>query len=122
MMTLLMIAIIVLTNAAGDVLITKGMKQIGEISLSRLRELWSVLGRVVTNKNFLLGLCMLTVSFAAFLAVLSWEDLSFVVPATSIVYVVTILGAKFILKEHIDGSMWLGTFLVCAGVALICLP
>lgn len=117
-----MIAIIVLTNAAGDVLITKGMKQIGEISLSRLRELWSVLGRVVTNKNFLLGLCMLTVSFAAFLAVLSWEDLSFVVPATSIVYVVTILGAKFILKEHIDGSRWLGTFLVCAGVALICLP
>ncbi|HOV87729.1 MAG TPA: EamA family transporter [Syntrophobacteraceae bacterium] len=122
MMTMLMIGIIVLSNAAGDVFITKGMKQIGEIPLTKPRRLWLTAGKVATNRNFLLGLCLLAVSFAAFLAVLSWEDMSFIVPATSVVYVVTILGARFILKEHIDGLRWLGTCLVCAGVALMCLP
>ena len=64
----------------------------------------------------------LAVSFFSFLAVLSWADLSFVVPATAIVYAVTVLGAKFILREHIDGMRWAGTLLVCLGVALVCLP
>ena len=53
---------------------------------------------------------------------LSWANLSFVVPATAIVYVVTVLGAKFFLEEQIDGLRWAGTVLICFGVALICLP
>ena len=74
------------------------------------------------NLNFILGVVCLAVSFFSFLAVLSWANLSFVVPATAIVYAVTVLGAKFILREHIDGMRWAGTLLVCLGVALVCLP
>ncbi len=56
------------------------------------------------------------------MTVLSWADLSFVIPATAIYYVVTVVGAKFLLGEQIDRMRWAGTFLVCFGVALICLP
>jgi len=122
MMTAVMIVIIVLSNAAGDVFITKGMKEIGEVSTLNPRELLRIGLRVITNKSFILGILSLAVSFFSFLAVLSWADMSFIVPATSIFYVVSILGAKFILKEEVSRLRWAGTLLVCLGVALICLP
>lgn len=122
MITALLVLIIVVSNAAGDVLITRGMKQIGEVASISPRELLSIAGRVFTNLSFLSGVASLAVSFFAFLAVLSWADLSFVVPATSLVYVVTIIGARFVLKEEVNGLRWAGTLLVCMGVALVCVP
>lgn len=122
MMTILMIALIVLPNAAGDVYITKGMKQVGEVSTLNPKELLAIAGRALSNMNMLLGIFCLAVSFFSFLAILTWADMSFVVPATSSVYVVAILGAKFILKERINALRWAGTLLVCVGVALICMP
>ena len=122
MMTALMIAIVVVGGSAGDVFITKGMKQIGEISTLHLGKLASIGIRVVTNKNFLIGILCMAFSFFAFLAVLSWADLSFVLPATSLTFVITTAGAKFILKEQIGRWRLAGTMLVCVGVALISLP
>ncbi len=122
MITAVMIAIIVLSNAAGDILITRGMKGIGEITTFNPRELLSIARQVITNRDFVLGIVSLAVSFFSFLAILSWADMSFVVPATSVFYVVSILGAKFVLKEEISRLRWTGTLLVCVGVALVCLP
>jgi drug/metabolite transporter (DMT)-like permease len=122
MMTGLMIAIVVLGGSAGDVFITKGMKQIGEISTINLRELLRIALRAVSNKDFLIGIFFMACSFFAFLAVLSWADLSFVLPTTSLSFVITTIGAKFILDERISRIRLAGTLLVCVGVALISLP
>jgi ceramide glucosyltransferase len=122
MLTALMVLMVVFSNAAGDVLLTRGMKQIGDLSALSLLELLRTIKRIAGNLNFILGVACLAVSFFSFLTVLSWANLSFVVPATAIVYVVTVLGAKFFLKEQIDRMRWAGTLLVCFGVALICLP
>jgi transporter family protein len=118
MKTLMMITIIVLSDSAGDVLLTRGMKQVGEISIINLRELLSVARKVVSNKNFLSAIFFMCITFFSFLTVLSWSDLSFVFPATSLVYVVGTLGAKFILEEEVTLQRWAGTLLVCMGVAL----
>lgn len=122
MITAIMLVIIVVSNAAGDVFITKGMKQVGEVSNFHPMVLVGIVRRVLTNRNFLLGILSLAVSFFSFLAVLSWADMSFVVPATSLVYVVTLVGAKLFLNEKVDRLRWAGTLLVCLGVALICIP
>jgi len=122
MITALMIAIVVLGGSGGDVFITKGMKQIGEISTVHPRRLAGIAIRVITNKHFLTGIFFMACSFFAFLAVLSWADLSFVLPATSLSFVITTVGAKFILKEKISRLRLAGTLLVCLGVALISLP
>lgn len=122
MLTVFMVLLIVFSNAGGDVYLTRGMKEIGDVSAISPVQFLGVLKRILTNRNFLFGVFCLSVSFFSFLAVLSWADLSFVVPATSIVYVVTILGAKFILKEEINRLRWAGTLLVCFGVALVCIP
>ena len=118
MKTVIVIAIIVLADAAGDVLITKGMKQVGEVSAFNLRVLLSMARRVIQNRSFLSGILFMAVTFFSFLTVLSWADLSFVFPATSLVYVVGTLGAKFILRETVTLQRWAGILLVSLGVAL----
>ncbi len=122
MKTAIMVTIIVLADSAGDVLLTRGMKQVGEISTLKLGELLSIARRVLRNKSFLSAIFFMAVTFFSFLTVLSWADLSFVFPATSLVYVVGTLGAKFVLKETVTAERWAGTILVCVGVALTSLP
>jgi transporter family protein len=118
MKTAVVIAMIVLADSAGDVLITKGMKQVGEISTIKPKELLSIVRRILSNRNFLSGIFFMAVTFFSFLTVLSWADLSLVFPATSLVYVISALGAKFILKETVSLQRWTGILLVCLGVAL----
>jgi bacterial/archaeal transporter family protein len=122
MLTGLLVMLIVLSNASGDVLITRGMKEIGDISAVSPLQFLRVVKSILSNRNFLGGVFCLAVSFFSFLTVLSWADLSFVVPATAIFYVVSILGAKFILKEQVSPMRWAGTLLVGLGVALVCIP
>ena len=122
MTTALLVLVIVLTNAAGDVLITRGMKEVGDVSAAGVRQALAMARQALCNRHFLMGFVCLAASFFAFLAVLSWADLSVVVPATSIVYVVTVIGAKYFLNEEIDRLRWAGTLLVCLGVALVCVP
>jgi drug/metabolite transporter (DMT)-like permease len=120
--TAILIAVIVLADSAGDVLLTRGMKQVGEISTIRWRELLAIARKVVTNRSFLSAIFFICVTFVSFLTVLSWADLSLVFPATSLIYVVSTLGAKFILGERVTLQRWAGILLVCFGVALTSFP
>lgn len=122
MKTAILIAVIVLADSAGDVLLTRGMKQVGEISTIRWRELLAIARKVVSNRSFLSAIFFICVTFVSFLTVLSWADLSLVFPATSLIYVVSTLGAKFILGERVTLQRWAGILLVCFGVALTSFP
>jgi hypothetical protein len=62
-MTFLMILTIVLSSSAGEVFITRGMKQVGEISTLRLRTLLAIAMKILTNRNFLAGVFFMAVSF-----------------------------------------------------------
>ena len=120
--TAVLIILIVLSTAAGDVLITRGMKQVGEISKLDPRALLQISGRILTNRFFLGGLFLMSISFFSFLGALAVADMSLVVPATSVSFVFATLGARFYLKERINRLRWLGTLLVFAGVVLVSLP
>lgn len=121
-MVAFMIAIAVLANTTGEVLIAKSMKQMGEISTLRPGELLKIGWRVLTNKFFVTGLVVMTLNFLVFLALLSMADLSLVIPATALGFAVKTFGAKVFLKETISRERLIGTLLVCAGVVLISLP
>ena len=122
MKTTILIAMIVLADSAGDVFLTRGMKQVGEISTLNPRALLAIGGRVISNKSFLSGIFFMAITFFSFLIVLSLADLSLVFPAKSLVYVLSTLGAKFFLKETVTIQRWMGIFFVCLGVALTSLP
>jgi drug/metabolite transporter (DMT)-like permease len=77
-------------------------------------------GRALAQGQMWMAVGLMALAFFAFITVLSWADVSFVVPATAANYIVGGLGAKFLLKERLSKVRWAGMLLVAAGVALVC--
>jgi len=115
------IAGIVLSSTAGDVLLSRAMRQIGHVGdLWRRQGLRAVLKAIVTHPSFLVALACMAVSFFGLLLALSWADVSLVIPATaSLTYVTNALAARLFLHEHVDRRRWISALLVCAGVAVL---
>jgi drug/metabolite transporter (DMT)-like permease len=115
------IAVIVLTSTAGDVLLSRGMKQVGDVGALRRRiGLLAVLARVLKNPNFLLGVSCMATAFYSLLFGLSWGDLSLVVPAsTSLTFITNAVAARIFLHERVDQRRWLTALLVAGGVVLL---
>lgn len=113
--------LLVFVDSAGTLLIARGMKQVGEISTLQPQKLIRIAHRLVKNHLLWIGFLFQASTFFLFLTLLSWANLSFVIPITSLGYVVNILGAQFLLKEKVTKERWLGTLFICAGVALVSL-
>ena len=120
-MTWFLLVLVVVATALGDLLQTLGMRQNGEIDDFRPGMLRKALGAVLRNRWVILSIASFTVSFFAFLALVSIAALSFAVPATAAAYVVETLLAKYVLKEAVGSHRWVGALLVTLGVFLISL-
>src|SRR5215467_5410388 len=115
----LFIAIVVLGGTAGDVAVSHGMKQIGEVHPLTPPAILKVLARAFRMGWIWIGIGLMALAFFSLLALLSWADVSLVVPLTALSYVAGALGAKFFLHEEVSPARWAGVALVCLGVALI---
>ena len=110
-----LLAVIILGSTFGDVYIAKGMKQIGVVTVSRWRDLlFAPLHFYVA-----LGVVMLMMFYISYLASLSWADLSYILPATTLGYVLTALMAHFMLGEHVSLTRWIGIIMISFGVGFI---
>lgn len=117
----LCVAIIVAATTASDALLTRRMKQHGEIRDFRLGALGRALAAVARSWHVMAAMALLAVSFFAFLSLLAIADMSFAVPATAATFVVETLVARCLLRERVSARRWLGTALVTGGVVLIAL-
>ena len=119
----LAIAAVVLTSSSGDVLLSRAMKQIGDLSdLRRRRGLIFVAMLVLRNRYFLFGVGCMALAFYSLLYGLSWNNVSLIGPAAaSLTFVVNAVGAKIFLHEHVDHRRWAAALLVGAGVVLMAL-
>ena len=111
----LVLLAIVFSASIGDVLLSVGMKQIGAVSVTR----WFSLLFAMRNPFVILGILFLLIFFGSYLTALSWADLTYVLPATSLGYVVVALLSKFLLHESVSASRWLGILLITAGVGFV---
>jgi drug/metabolite transporter (DMT)-like permease len=111
----LILAGVVVFGACGDVFLSRGMKAVGEISFSNFHQLFAAL----LNPWVLGGICLLILFFVSYLTALSWADLTYVLPATAIGYVVMALLARFFLHENVSVTRWLGIVLITAGVGFV---
>ncbi len=119
MRTAIVLALVILPTAAGDLLLSKLMTHIGEVKLSSMGSLVRTGLRVVRNATFWLAILLFTVSFFSLLALFSWAPVSFVVPATALGYIVGTIAARFILHERVNLSRWAGVAFVSVGVFLL---
>ena len=120
MRTAVFLALTVLANTSGEISVTRAMKDLGEVKNFAPAAVLNVLGRALRSSWMWLAIGLLAVGFFSLLTLLSWADVSFVIPATALSYVVGGLGAKFLLGERLPTARWAGIVLVSAGVALVC--
>ncbi len=120
-MSYFLLAMVVGGTAAGDLLMTVGMKQHDVIDDFRPNALRRSLALVLRNRWVLLSFLSFALSFFSFMGLISVAELSFAVPATAAAYVIETILAGVILKETITRQRWLGAALVAVGVALISL-
>ena len=115
------ILLIVLASVTGDVLLSHAMKTVGDLgALYRRSGLMTVLGRIMGNRHFMLGIVCMAAAFFSLLFALSWGDVSLVAPASaSLTFVGNALAAKMFLHERVDGRRWIAAGLVACGVALL---
>ena len=73
----------------------------------------------MANPWVALGILLLICWLLSRMTLLSWADLSFVLPVTSLGYVLTAGMGQFFLGEHISWQRWMGTLLIVAGTALV---
>jgi uncharacterized membrane protein len=111
----LVLAGVAIFAATGDAMLSQGMKQTGGISLYHL----SPLIRALLNPTVTIGIVLLVGFFATYMNALSWADLTYVLPASSLGYVLLALIARFVLHEHVSLSRWLGIVLISGGVGFV---
>ncbi|MFY9805583.1 MAG: EamA family transporter [Candidatus Acidiferrales bacterium] len=117
--TYVLILFVIIFAPLGNVLLSKGMKNVGAVTVQSPADLGHVFVRVFSSPYIWLGIGSLLLFFAAYLLVLSWADYSFVQPASATSYgVVAILG-HFALKEPISPTRWMGVLVICLGVLVV---
>ncbi len=120
MKTAMVLIIAVLSQAAGNTMLSKGMKELAAAAGTQgdpglLWMAWHAVG----SPLLCLGTVLLLVFLVLFSAALSWEDLSFVLPATSFGYVLNLAFAHHLLHEAVSPTRWFGTMLISLGVLLV---
>ena len=111
----LVLASVALFAAVGDVLLARGMRDVGQVSFSNLHAAITA----VANPWIIVGILLLLGFFGTYLAALSWADLTYVLPATSVSYILMALLGKYMLGETISLSRWAGIFLITVGVGFV---
>lgn len=113
--THLFTVLVVVSSVGGNLCLGWGMHEVGRlISTSPLAYV-----RAVFNPWVALGISLLLVWLFAQMALLSWADLSYVLPVTSIGYVLSAMAGKLFMHETITASRWAGIALIVGGVLLV---
>lgn len=104
--------IVILSNAFGNFFLDRGMH--GRITATPFEYV-----AVLLTPWVMAGISLLILWLLSRMALLSWADLSYVLPVTSFGYVASTLLGHFILNEHITPQRWAGTLLIVAGTILV---
>ena len=113
--TFLLVLAVTILDCLGNLSLAWGMKhaavQVGLSPAGYLRDM--------LNPFVALGIALLILWLLTRMALLSWADLSFVLPVTALGYFLAAVAGRVFLNEPISRAQWLGTLLIFAGTALV---
>jgi uncharacterized membrane protein len=115
----LLLFFVVAAGTGGELCVTRAMKHVGEVTDFRPLALVRVILSALKVPWMWAGVAMMALAFFSLLAMLSIENVSFVVPVTALSYAAGALGGVVFLGERVSGRRWVGVFLVCIGVTLV---
>src|ERR1700720_487713 len=108
-------AFVVLTNVLGNFAMSWGMKH----QPAALADSPLVYIQTIFSPWVLVGTTLLVLWLLSRMTLLSWADLSYVLPVTSIGYVLTAILGKYFFGEEISFQGWAGTGLIVTGIVLV---
>jgi len=114
--TYVLLSLMVIFGPLGDVLLSKGMKQVGPLTSWVPIDLLHFFTRTFESRAVWTGIGSLTAFFLAYICVLSWADYSYVQPASSMAYGMVALLGYFLLGETVTPMRWAGVLIICLGV------
>lgn len=117
--TFIMLAFMVTFGSSGDVLLSQGMKKLGELHSWAPGTAIAYLGRAFESGTLWLAISLLMLFLVSYMLVLSWADFSYVSPASAIGYALVALMGYFFLGEHVPTTRWIGVSLICVGVFVV---
>jgi uncharacterized membrane protein len=113
--TAIVLVLAMLSQAAGDVFLSKEMKAIASSAVSPFEMALLAL----LSPNIWLGTALLLIFFILFAVALSWADLSFVLPASAFGYVMNVACGYYFLGETVSRTRWAGATIISIGVVLV---
>jgi uncharacterized membrane protein len=116
--TLVVILVMVVCANVGDLMLKRGMTQIGAVQLSAAG-LEHAFRLTVTNATIWIGILFLIGFTVSYMTVMSWADYSYVMPSGAFGYALLTLLAVLVLHEHVSPPRWIGVVLICIGVLLV---
>jgi uncharacterized membrane protein len=116
--TLVMVLAMVVCANAGDLLLKRGMTEIGAVELTP-HGIAQAFRLTVTNGTIWTGIFFLIGFMVSYMTVLSWADYSYVMPAGAFGYAVLTFLAVIFLHESVSPRRWVGVGLICVGVLLV---
>jgi len=103
--------VVVLANVCGNFFMKLGMPAELPTPLAYVA--------VLFRPQVAFGVSLLVLWMLSRMTLLSWADLSYVLPVTAVGYVLVALAGRILLHESITGRRWTGILLIMAGVALV---
>lgn len=106
-------------ESVGNVLLRKGMKEVGEVKSFSIPALFDVFVKGITNITVITGVTLDALFFACLLIALSWTEVTVVLPITAFGYVMQAFVAKALLHEDMSALRWAGTVAIVIGCILV---
>jgi drug/metabolite transporter (DMT)-like permease len=100
--TRILACVVILSNVFGNLLLSLGLR-----------------GDFFVNPWIVLGVSLLILWMLARMTLLSWADLTYVLPVTALGYVLTAVVARMFLGEQVSPARWAGIALIIAGVSMV---
>ena len=119
MKTAVVLLLALLAEAGGNVCLSQGMREMSAASQLGMPAIVALLLRALANPTIWLGMGLLGVFFGLYAVALSWADLSVVLPATALGYVLNVACGAYILHEAVTPARWLGSLLIGLGVCCV---
>ncbi len=99
--TFVLVLIAVVIGGTGHVLLSKGMKTVGDLTEAPSSMVGGMIVRAVSSPWLLLGVALQATFFVMYLTLLSRANVSQVLPLTAIDYIVVALLARLLLAEPV---------------------
>lgn len=116
--TLIMVLLMVVCANTGDLMLKRGMSQIGEVTIS-FSGLVHTFVSTLDNGTIWLGILFLIGFTLSYMTAVSWADYSYVMPAGAFGYAIQTMLAVLVLHEIVTPRRWIGVAMICIGVLLV---